>query len=317
MELSHEELRNILSLWDIGTVQELRLINISENRTYLVDASEKFILRQHRNGYHTKIEIESELSWAQSLFDDHIITTPIARAGKNGELVQEVAGTHFALFDFIEGETPSENDNLVPKFKNLGGIAARTHLHSLSWRRPRGFIRKSWDLDTILGQDPFWGRWQDGPNVTPEVAEVLDQAEKQVRSALTNYGKDKERFGLIHADMRLANLLVQDDDLRLIDFDDCGFGWFLFDFAAAVSFIETDPQLPDLLNAWLAGFEELRALDDQDRAIIPSLVILRRLQLLAWIGSHMEATEPTALAPFFARETVGLAEEFLAGRFLS
>ncbi len=39
--------------------------------------------------------------------------------------------------------------------------------------------------------------------------------------------------------MRLANLLIDGDRVTLIDFDDCGFGWFMYDFAAAISFFET------------------------------------------------------------------------------
>jgi Ser/Thr protein kinase RdoA (MazF antagonist) len=56
-------------------------------------------------------------------------------------------------------------------------------------------------------------------------------------------------FGLIHADLRLANLMVDDQGLTAIDFDDCGFGWWVYDLASALSFIETDPRLPELIAA--------------------------------------------------------------------
>jgi hypothetical protein len=38
---------------------------------------------------------------------------------------------------------------------------------------------------------------------------------------------------------------------------------------------------------------------------------LRRMALLAWIGSHMEAPEPRALAPDFATNTEKLGEAWL------
>ena len=47
-----------------------------------------------------------------------------------------------------------------------------------------------------------------------------------------------ERFGLVHADLRLANLLVEDEKVNVIDFDDCGYSWFMYDFGTAVSFID-------------------------------------------------------------------------------
>ena len=56
------------------------------------------------------------------------------------------------------------------------------------------------------------------------------------------YGQGRERFGLVHADIRLANLLVDGDHVRVIDFDDCGLSWFMYDFATTVSFIEDHPR---------------------------------------------------------------------------
>ena len=191
-------------------------------------------------------------------------------------------------------------------------IAAKTHLHSLEWTRPEWFQRKAWDVDAIFGQQAYWGQWRDAPNVSSKISAILEKAEAKTRSELAAYGQSDDVFGLIHADMRLANLLVQWDDLRLIDFDDCGFGWFFFDFAAAVSFIETRPDLPELVQSWLAGYAQIRQVSAADRKALPALVMLRRMQLLAWIGSHMEATEPQEMAPYFAAETAQLADRYLA-----
>ena len=46
----------------------------------------------------------------------------------------------------------------------------------------------------------------------------------------------------MHADIRLANLLVDGEHVRVIDFDDCGWSWFMYDFATTVSFIEDHPR---------------------------------------------------------------------------
>ena len=111
--------------------------------------------------------------------------------------------------------------------------------------------------------------------------------------------------------MRLANLLVDDAGTRLIDFDDCGFGWLMYDFAAAISFIEDDPRIPEFKAAWLRGYRSERALDAEDEAEIDTFVMLRRMALLAWIGSHIEAPEPQALAPDFAANTAWLGRNWL------
>jgi Ser/Thr protein kinase RdoA (MazF antagonist) len=90
----------------------------------------------------------------------------------------------------------------------------------------------------------------------------------------------------------------------------------MYDFAAAISFIEDHPQVPRLKEAWLKGYRRVRTLDPADEAMIETMVMLRRMALLAWIGSHIEAPEPQALAPDFAVRTAELAKRYLAGEVL-
>lgn len=111
--------------------------------------------------------------------------------------------------------------------------------------------------------------------------------------------------------MRLANLLIGDTGTRLIDFDDCGYGWFMYDFAASISFIEDDPRIPGLRGAWIKGYRSVRTLSAEDEAEIDTFIMLRRMALLAWIGSHIEAPEPQELAPGFAATTARLGQAFL------
>ena len=94
-------------------------------------------------------------------------------------------------------------------------------------------------------------------------------------------------------------------------------GWFLYDFAAGISFIETDPRVPLLKAAWVRGYQTVRRLDPAEIAEIDTFIMMRRMALLAWIGSHIEAPEPQALAPYFAADTARLGNTWLnrlAGR---
>lgn len=66
-----------LRQYDIGTDATLRLLNLSENATYLVeDAGTQSILRVHRQDYHRPHEIESELDWLAALRADSDVTVP-------------------------------------------------------------------------------------------------------------------------------------------------------------------------------------------------------------------------------------------------
>jgi Ser/Thr protein kinase RdoA (MazF antagonist) len=298
-----------LHLWDIPSNATVTLINVSENKTYLVEAEGfKAVLRMHRQGYNSERAIECELEWSAAL----PLETPIAIAGHNDKFVQVAEGHFMVLFEFIEGTHPDETQDLSASFFELGRIAAQTHTHSQNWARPDGFERMSWGLPEVFGDAAHWGDWRTAPNVTNDIRRILERVERVVTHRLNAFGQTPDNYGLIHADMRLANLLVEGGQTRLIDFDDCGFGWFLYDFAAAISFIEDSPKIPTLRAAWIKGYREFRPLSDDEVFEIDSFIMLRRMALLAWIGSHMEATEPQALAPDFARVTADLGVEYLA-----
>src|SRR5262249_23869047 len=154
----------------------VRLINVSENATYRVDAGgQSYALRVHREGYHGKPAIASELAWAVALRQDGAAVTPIPVAGRDGALIQTVDDEllprprDVVLFQWESGIEPSETQHdLTAPFEILGEIAARMHLHAMGWRRPPGFERHRWDFETSIGERPHWGRWRDGMGMTPE-----------------------------------------------------------------------------------------------------------------------------------------------------
>ena len=174
--------------------------------------------------------------------------------------------------------------------------------------------RPVWDCDTTLGSHALWGDWRVFAGFTPQEKELLERAETRICAAMVAYGKPRERFGLIHADMRLANLLVEGDILKLLDFDDCAYSWHLFDLAASLSFIEARPDLPDLVAAWLEGYQAASTaypLVEADMAVIPSLIMMRRLQLTAWLATRHDSDPVPALLSAWKQDTLALAARYL------
>ena len=319
--MSFSDLESVLVRWNGLAGASAILVNLSENHTFRLDLPDggRFILRVHRPLYHSRAAIESELAWMQALRRDASLFTPQPLAGRNGEWVQEAPFTgpddmrHMVLFAFETGDEPTPGEDLSPVFAQLGALAAQCHNHVTDWQRPGWFTRQRWTARTILDPDAIWGDWRAAPGVAGEVRAVLDRLDAQLRARLAHYGMGTDRFGLIHADMRLANLLVEGAETRLIDFDDCGFGWFGYDFAAGVSFFEDDPQVPALRAAWIDGYRRHRVLTADDEDMLGDFVMLRRMALLAWIGSHAEVDLARDMAPRFAPVTAGLAERYLAG----
>jgi Ser/Thr protein kinase RdoA (MazF antagonist) len=224
---------------------------------------------------------------------------------------------HVALFEWLPGSAPSTESDLPLNFEVLGRLAAKMQTHGAEWEPAKGFERYTCDCDAAFGPNAMWGRWQNGLGLGSYENDILSKLESVIQRRLADYGKGQDRFGLSHNDLRLANLLIDGDDLHVIDFDDCGYAWYMYDFATAVSFIEDDPRAPDWMAMWIDGYTSHRPLSEDDLEIIPTLSMFRRLLLLGWVGSHHEyAKEARELGVNYTNVTCQLAEEYLAGRFL-
>jgi Ser/Thr protein kinase RdoA (MazF antagonist) len=320
MSLTAHEVDPALPCWDEVDGGTARLINHSENQTFRIDTPGQgsFTLRLHRQGYQSRVSIESELAWLTALQRDTTLSIPEPVPGRDGKLLQSYqtsGGERLAvLFRLIEGTEPQPDGDLGDLFVTLGSYAGTMHNHVTNWTPPAGFARQVWQASTILDSDCPWGDWRLAPGVDDRNRAVLDRLDKALWLRLGAYGTSADHYGLIHADMRLGNLLVDGSTVTLIDFDDCGYCWFAYDFAAAISFHETSPVIPALRDAWLRGYQTVRPLRAEDIAILDSMVMLRRMALLAWIGSHADTRLAQQHSAGFADGTARLAERYLAGR---
>jgi Ser/Thr protein kinase RdoA (MazF antagonist) len=227
------------------------------------------------------------------------------------------APRHAVAFERLPGAEPQAGTDALRWFERLGEVTAKLHRHSKSWILPGGFRRKRWDLEAMVGENGYWGPWRDAIGLDRPGMAVLEQALPLIEQRIDRFGVSADRFGLVHADLRLANLLVHGTHLRIIDFDDCGFSWFMYDFATAVSFIEHEPVVPELLRAWVLGYRKSAPLSAGELAEIPTFVVLRRILLTAWLASHSEIPFARQMGAGYTAGTVLLAQEFLRGRFLN
>jgi Ser/Thr protein kinase RdoA (MazF antagonist) len=320
LQYLHELAMTAVKNYDLPPYVSIKLINLSENATYKVEAPDgrKWALRVHREGYHSKAAITSELAWLMDLRQSGVVIAPVPIKGEYGELIHVVghpklpSPRHVVLFEWEEGVEPGIGQNLAEPFEILGEVTARMHVHAQQWQRPAWFERHGWDFETSLGEEkPHWGRWRDGMGVDAAKAKLFGRTVDMIGQRLKVYGKGPDRFGLIHCDLRLANLLIDGKTVKVIDFDDCGFGWFMYDAATPVSFYEHEPQVPELIESWKKGYRKVRVLPKVDEDEIGTFIMLRRLLLVAWIGSHAETELAQSMGLPYTEGTTGLCEDYL------
>jgi Ser/Thr protein kinase RdoA (MazF antagonist) len=326
-----EPLREVLAAYGVSRHAPVTLLDESENITFRVggqgfddhgiegrEPGRPLILRVYRHGAHDAAAIRSELAWMEAVRRDGGIVTPEVVRALDGEALQTFQDNlregprHAAMFSFLTGREPAQGD-IAGTFERLGAIAARMHRHARAWRKPAWFTRPTWDFDTMIRRDrPIWGRWQDGLGLQASDRNLLDRACGILARRLDAFGRDPDRFGLIHADLRVTNLLVEGRDTKVIDFDDCGFGWHLYDLGAALTFIEDHPEAEALAAAWLHGYGTVRPLTGDETGEVPTFRLLRRVLIVAWIASHIESETARANGEAYTRGTCAEAERYLA-----
>lgn len=301
---------------------EAKLLTFSENYTYLVrnpvTGSKDAVLRISRPGYHTLKELEGEMAWLRQINDYTPLVVANPLPARDGSYIQSVTGPDGASYqcvvcEFLSGEAPSEGDpkGMVSQFCQLGETTAYLHRQTEIWNGTRRLKRISWTYDTIIGEHAAWGPWQAFEGLAPQDTTQLERCCTTIQRRLERYGMSERTFGLIHADLRLANLLVENDQVKVIDFDDCGFGWHLHDLAGALSFIETSPLACDLVNSWLDGYRKVLPFTDTDFEEIDTFIMQRRLQLTAWLASHKGSDPVKELSVGWVDGTMELAERYL------
>jgi Ser/Thr protein kinase RdoA (MazF antagonist) len=308
-----------LSHYDLPRNASVQLVCLSENETYKVEApsGQRWALRIERPGYQSRNTLASEIAWLVALRQDGVVATPVPVTGLNGAWVQTVRiegaePRSVVLFAWEKGTQPTIDMDLRQCFRSLGEIAAKMHDHSSRWTRPAGFERFTWDFETTLGNVARWGRWRDGLGMDATRIELFGRTAQLISSRLARYGTGPDRFGLVHGDLRLANLLLHDGELKVVDFDDCGFSWYMYDVAAVVSFYEHLPAVPGLIQHLLDGYRTVRAVSQAEEQEIPTFLMLRRLLLVAWVGSHSETDLARSLGVPYTDQTIALCSAYLA-----
>lgn len=91
-------------------------------------------------------------------------------------------------------------------------------------------------------------------------------------------------YGLIHADLVRENVMVYGDKLWLIDFDDAGFGFRLFDIATTLLKNLHEPDFNQLRGALLAGYRSERPICTRQ---LDLFMALRAVTYVGWVASRL------------------------------
>jgi Ser/Thr protein kinase RdoA (MazF antagonist) len=292
-------------------VAQLTPLKHEHNTTFRVTTvnGQQYMLRIHRPGQHTPEAIQSELLWLAALRRDTDLAVPDPIPNRDGELLTQMAADGIpeartcVLLRWLPGRF--QDQYLKPvHLERVGRFTARLHEYTTGWQPPGLFVRGRVDVLTADARGkPFYlatdGRKEN--NLVPDeadaarsIAMVSDLLSAQagrtvargieaVRSMVKPLGNNPQVFGLIHADLHQENYFFHQGRVCAIDFDDCGWGFYLFDVTVTLWEIEKLPGYPALREAYLAGYRSVRPLPLEHENYLGTFTALRQMQILMWV----------------------------------
>nr|WP_174823633.1 phosphotransferase [Ruegeria arenilitoris] len=274
---------------------DVSLVAERENTVYEVRLGTiRLALRVHRKSYRTDGELRSELEWMAAMAEAGL-SVPAPVPTPKGEVLRHIDGFQVDVLTWLTGETMT---SALPKlcvterrqlFFELGREMARLHQVTDAWDAQSGFIRVHWDRDGLVGDAPLWGRFWENPSLTNADRAVFVKFRNHASAKLNRIGKSLD-YGLVHADLVPDNILVDNGFLKMIDFDDGGYGYRLFDVATALFKHISDADYRMLQSRLFDGYRSIRPLDVSELDLFLSI---RAATYVGWVITRVD--EPGGL----------------------
>lgn len=208
-----------------------------------------------------------------------VLSVPKPIPALDGAHYKTYDGVTVSLLSWLNGTPWSQLSTTVEMYYQLGRELAKMHTLTDAWEMPAAFKRPTWDL---AGDNPTWDRFWENPLLSQAQAEHLLSFRELAENTLKRL--EPLDIGLIHADLVPDNVLTDGETLRLIDFDDSGFGHRLFDLATITRrsrFIQSDGLLAE------AAIEGYAADRQTDRDALMLFEALRACTYIGWNISRM------------------------------
>ncbi len=323
LELAHDALQR----WDLKP-QKMRWLGHGGNVVFHVPAGDAdFVLRLHPPGRADAVRLSSELGWLASIRRDTDLIAPYPVAAlvdgrerlsleMQHDLLPHASVVHAALFKYIEGKSKPAPDLSAEDVYRVGEYLGALHSEA-QFKTAGDFEGPRLDWAGLFGDDsPYASLSETG--LESEHRGVLDQVAEQLRVPLSELATKPDAMGLIHADLLAKNILFRADSIAALDFEYCGWGFYLYDLAPLLWQLkgERATDYMALEQAMWGGYTSVRPRAESDRALLESFIAARQFASIRWLRSNLDNPAVRVLAPALIAERCAELKLFIESGIL-
>ena len=201
---------NAIGAFELSPDSSVDRIDVSESTTYRVDDRERPALcaacAPARLSLGSSDRVRARVG--EALLKAGVVETARPLPARDGSRVVSVSADglpeprNVVLFEWLDGAPPDAED--MDRFAAWVRSAPSAQPCALV-ATPAGFTRLAWDCDQLIGPHGRAGPWRDALGMGREELALLTRLEETIRERLAAYGQGSKRYGLTHADLRIAN----------------------------------------------------------------------------------------------------------------
>jgi Ser/Thr protein kinase RdoA (MazF antagonist) len=118
-----------------------------------------------------------------------------------------------------------------------------------------------------------------------EPFQIVSQEAKRVMESL---GNGPDAYGLIHADLYPENVLYKAGRAYPIDFEDCGYGYWMWDIAVALCQWAWGDEWERMRDAFHEGYSRIRVLPEAQWAQLDLFVATQFATMVLWASAFLK-----------------------------
>ncbi|WP_009633543.1 phosphotransferase [Synechocystis sp. PCC 7509] len=263
--------QSVLCHYQIDKLQSCRLLKRGLNDTYLIETEQKqYILRVYRHSWRTKEEIDFELELLNFLYKANVaVSYPLEK--RTGGFITAIAapeGTRYtALFSYAPGKVVDKKIN-SEQSRKLGETVATIHQATdnfkSSFNRPE--LNSEYLLDSSINAiAPLYKHRKN------DIDYLYKQAENLKNNLIAlDLPNCSPFYGICIGDVHAGNThFNQLNQPTLFDFDQCGYGWRVFDIGKFINTAIVWKLESKIISSFLEGYQTIRQLNEIELRAIP------------------------------------------------
>ena len=292
--------RQALEQYELGAVQlQVHLLTFVNNATFKVtvqhsdNTSQSFALRIHRPGEKSLEHIHAEIQWLLALQQDTQLKTPhpiftlagtpvgVAKDASSPELIS------YVLFAWLDGHFTPTSAQTATHAEQVGRFIGLLHQHSHTFSPTHHLTRRHLDSNGLFDWEALYRLKQSQVGFTENDFALCTVVAERTDAIFQMLGRTSDVFGLIHADLIWKNYFFHNHGVGAVDFDDCGWGYYLYDLAPTLLGYRDEPRYPTLRAGLLAGYRSVCPLPIQYERYLDTLIAARHVRSCCWLARRL------------------------------